>query len=170
MFLWEFEAHGADRVNNHDLEVVDNLGHEGCDLLHKAFDTGLASRLEQRGNSQCGDGTIRIIYEAFHVHVAGGDSERVNDCHLVQRTDRGKTVGWLGRTKEKLQHCNCRRELSWARAGEATHGSGCLIDDHVALMAQTGFKEVKERTVTVLRVALVLIDHLLCKADEKALC
>jgi hypothetical protein len=48
----EFETECSDGLDDCDLELIGDLGHEACDLLHQSVHTGLVPGLEQRGDGK----------------------------------------------------------------------------------------------------------------------
>ena len=115
----ELEAERSNGVDNDDLELVGDVGHEGCDLLHQAVHgclvsglglaqiktVGCATHLQQGGDGICGDRSVRVGDQVLHIHVAGRDSGRLGHGELVQRLDSRELENGLWRREEELQNC-----------------------------------------------------------------
>lgn len=73
----ELQAQGANGLDDCDLELVGDIGHEARDLLHETVNTGLVSGLEQRGDGERGNGAVGVGDEGLDIGVA-----HVNDLWL----------------------------------------------------------------------------------------
>lgn len=58
MFRGELEAEGTDSVDNDDLELVADFGHETTDLFYQAVDRSFIASLEETDKSKTLDGKI----------------------------------------------------------------------------------------------------------------
>ena len=142
--------------------------HEGGDLLHEPLDARLGPGLEQRCDGERGDGSVGVVDETLHVHVARCHRERVYHRDLVEGAHGGEAEAWLGRAEEELQHRHRRCQLALGHARERADGRGSLVYDHVALVSQRRLEVVEERPITRLGIGLVLHDPL-GVPDEQAL-
>ena len=76
VFLGELCAEATDRLHHHDLEFVTDLRDEGIDLLHEAAHGRLCAGLEEHGDGESRDGTVRVGDEVLRVYIARGHSGR----------------------------------------------------------------------------------------------
>mmetsp|Transcript_1088 Transcript_1088/g.2807 ORF Transcript_1088/g.2807 Transcript_1088/m.2807 type:complete len:362 (-) Transcript_1088:257-1342(-) len=153
VLLGVLEAERADGVHHDDLELVRDVRHEPCDLLHEPVHRGLGPRLEQRRDGKRRDGAVAVADHVLQVHVARRDRHGEGHGHPVQRAHCREAQHGLGGGEEELQHRHRRVELLLRDARQLADGAGGLEDDHIGAAAQRGLEEVVVRAVRGRRVA-----------------
>mmetsp|Transcript_43966 Transcript_43966/g.103538 ORF Transcript_43966/g.103538 Transcript_43966/m.103538 type:complete len:355 (-) Transcript_43966:504-1568(-) len=142
VLLGVLEAEGSDRIDDHDLELVRDLGHEARDLLHQPLHARLRPCLEEGGDGEGGDGAVGVADHVLEVEVAGGDGEREGHRHPVECTHRGEAQRGLGRGEEELQHGDGRRELARRHVGQRADRTCGLEDDHLRPVPQAALQKL----------------------------
>ena len=105
-----------------------------------------------------------LLHNQHKLHAAARECA-CSPTDLVERLGGGEAQRGLGRAAEELQHGHSGRQLLGRRVLHADDGVRRLVDDHLALVAQTALDELEQRAVAAL---VVLLQQLAGDADEQA--
>ena len=128
MFSRELVTKWLDCINNNSFELVRNLSHERCNLLHESVNAGLISSLQQCSNSQSSNASVAIRNEVFQIKIASCHSRWMVHCNLVQSPHGCKPQSGLGRTAEQLQNRDRRGQIFSCDAMHVHHRMSRFVD------------------------------------------
>ena len=158
----ELEAKSPDGLDDGNLELVGNFGHEASNLLHQSIDTSLVTSLEQRRNSKRGNGAVRVGDEELNVLVARSDGDGLERSKVVEDAEGGKLGNGAGRGEEHLEDVDGLVNLLVGDVAEVADGLGSLKVDHFRLVAQPANEKLRHG----LAQRSILLGELRCEPDQ----
>jgi hypothetical protein len=138
----ELQAQGADSLNNGDLEFVGDIGHEAGYLLHQTVDASFVAGLEQCGDGESGNRTVRVGDKGLDIGVADVDDVWLERSEVVEDTNGSELRDGSGGRQEELEDVNCLGRLGIGDIAHVTDSLGRLEVDHLMLVAEPAIQHL----------------------------
>lgn len=78
----ELQTQGSNGIHHNDFELISNIRHEVCNLLHQTINTWFIPCFQQCCNGKCSNASILIRNQTLHIYVTVSYCHWVTHCHL----------------------------------------------------------------------------------------